>query len=110
MARPACYNVLGADGGIAMSKLKAKTLENDPRMDGETKLLIWGVFLRAARIACMLAILLVLLAACRDAEREELQSVSLVVTIGIVVDGSGADPITDGLVAIQGKQDGISVD
>ena len=53
---------------------------------------------------CILATLLALLAACRVAEREELQSVSLVVTNGIVVDGAGADPITDGLVAIQGNR------
>ena len=32
--------------------------------------------------------------------REELQSVSLVITNGTIVDGTGADPITDGLVAI----------
>lgn len=37
-------------------------------------------------------------------KREELQSVSLVITNGIVVDGTGADPITDGLVAIQGNR------
>jgi imidazolonepropionase-like amidohydrolase len=51
-----------------------------------------------------LATLLVLLAACGAAEREELQSVSIVVTNGIVIDGTGADPITDGLVAIQGNR------
>ncbi len=35
---------------------------------------------------------------------EELQSVSLVITNGIVIDGSGADPIAEGLVAIQGNR------
>jgi enamidase len=44
------------------------------------------------------------LAACGAAEREELQSVSTIVTNGIVIDGTGADPITDGLVAIQGNR------
>jgi imidazolonepropionase-like amidohydrolase len=48
--------------------------------------------------------LLALLVACRSAEREELQSVSLVVTNGIVIDGTGADPIIDGLVAIRGNR------
>jgi hypothetical protein len=37
-------------------------------------------------------------------KREELQSASLVITNGMVVDGTGADPITDGLVAIQGNR------
>jgi imidazolonepropionase-like amidohydrolase len=46
----------------------------------------------------------VLLVACKEEVREELQSVSLVVTNGIVVDGTGADPITDGLVAIEGNR------
>lgn len=61
---------------------------------------------RKASIVCLtaLATLLALLVACRVAVREKLQSVSLVVTNGIVVDGSGADPITDGLVAIQGNR------
>ena len=36
--------------------------------------------------------------------REDLQSVTLVVTNGTVVDGTGADPITNGLVAIQGNR------
>ena len=53
---------------------------------------------------CMLATLFALLVACRPAAREELQSVSLVVTNGVVVDGTGADPITDGLVAIHGNR------
>jgi imidazolonepropionase-like amidohydrolase len=52
----------------------------------------------------MLATLLALLVACRAANREDLQSVSLVVTNGIVVDGTGANPITDGLVAVQGNR------
>ncbi len=37
-------------------------------------------------------------------KREEFQSVSLIITNGIVVDGTGADPIVDGLVAIQGNR------
>ena len=45
----------------------------------------------------MLATLLALLVACRPVVREELQSVSLVVTNGVVVDGTGADTIADGL-------------
>jgi hypothetical protein len=53
---------------------------------------------------CMLAILFALLVACRATEREDLQSVSLVVTNGIVVDGTGSDPITNGLVAIRGNR------
>ena len=36
--------------------------------------------------------------------REELQSVSLVVTNGIVVDGTGTSPIADGLVAIHSNR------
>ena len=52
----------------------------------------------------MLATLLALLVACRPVVREELQSVSSVVIHGIVVDGTGADPITDGFVAIQGNR------
>ena len=36
--------------------------------------------------------------------REEHQSVTLVVTNGIVIDGTGANPITDGFVAIQGNR------
>ena len=52
----------------------------------------------------MLATLLALLVACRPVVREELQSVSLVVTNGIVVDGTGTGPIADGLVAIQGNR------
>jgi imidazolonepropionase-like amidohydrolase len=55
------------------------------------------------RLVSNLAILLTLLVACR-AEREELQSTSLIVTNGIVVDGTGADPIADGLVAIEGNR------
>lgn len=38
-----------------------------------------------------------------SAERQELQSVSLIVTNGLLVDGTGADPITDGFVAVQGN-------
>ena len=53
---------------------------------------------------CMLATLLALLAACRPVALEEHQSTSLVVTNGIVIDGSGAGPITDGLVAVQGNR------
>ena len=52
----------------------------------------------------MLATLLALLVACRAADREDLQSVSLVVTNGIIVDGTGANPITDGLIAIRGNR------
>ena len=52
----------------------------------------------------MLATMLVLLVACRTAESNALQLATLVVTNGIVVDGTGADPITDGLVAIQGNR------
>jgi imidazolonepropionase-like amidohydrolase len=52
---------------------------------------------------CMLAALLALLVACR-AEAEELQSASLVVTNGIVIDGTGSDPITDGLIAVRGNR------
>lgn len=36
-------------------------------------------------------------------QREELPSVSLVVTNGTVIDGTGAAPVTDGLVAIDGN-------
>jgi imidazolonepropionase-like amidohydrolase len=57
-----------------------------------------------AGLVFYLAALLVLLAACGAAEREELQSVSLVATNGIVIDGTGANPITDGLVAIHGNR------
>lgn len=53
---------------------------------------------------CILATLLALFVACRPVVREELQSVSLVVTNGIVVDGTGTGPIADGLVAIQGNR------
>jgi enamidase len=53
---------------------------------------------------CMLATLLALLVACRAAKREELQSVSLIITNGIVIDGTWADPITNGLVAIRGNR------
>ena len=50
-------------------------------------------------------LLLVLLGATVSCQqREALQSVSLVVTNGIVIDGSGGDPISDGLVAIQGNR------
>ena len=52
----------------------------------------------------MLATLLALLVAYKVAVREELQSVSLVVTNGIVVDGTGTGPIADGLVAILGNR------
>jgi imidazolonepropionase-like amidohydrolase len=52
----------------------------------------------------MLATLLALLVACRAADREDLQSVSLVVTNGIIVDGTGANPFTDGLIAIRGNR------
>jgi imidazolonepropionase-like amidohydrolase len=52
----------------------------------------------------MLAALFSLLVACRGAKREDLQSVSFVVTNGTIVDGTGADPIPDGLVAIQGNR------
>jgi imidazolonepropionase-like amidohydrolase len=47
--------------------------------------------------------LLVLLVACTTVTREELQSISFVITNGVVVDGTGTDPIPDGLVAIQGN-------
>ena len=47
---------------------------------------------------------LLVLVACRSLADEEYQSVSLVVTKGIVVDGAGDDPVPDGLVAIQGKR------
>lgn len=53
---------------------------------------------------CLFVTLFTLLVGCRAEEREELQSVSLVVTNGIVVDGTGADPITNGLVAIRGNR------
>ena len=52
----------------------------------------------------MLAIMLVLLVACKAIVAEELQSVTLVVVNGIVIKGTGADPITDGLVAIHGNR------
>lgn len=52
----------------------------------------------------MLATLLALLVACKVAVREELYPVSLVVTNGIVVDGTGTGPIADGLVAILGNR------
>ena len=44
------------------------------------------------------------LSACSVVEREELQSVSLVVTNGLIIDGTGGDPIGDGLIAIQGNR------
>jgi imidazolonepropionase-like amidohydrolase len=52
----------------------------------------------------MLVTLLALLVTCSPAAREEPQSVSLVVINGIVVDGTGANPIPDGLVAIEGNR------
>lgn len=52
----------------------------------------------------MLIPLLITLVACRTAEREDLTSASLIVTNGRVVDGTGADPIPAGLVAIQGNR------
>ena len=47
--------------------------------------------------------MLVLLVACRTTESDVLQFATLVVTNGFVIDGTGADPITNGLVAIQGN-------
>jgi predicted amidohydrolase YtcJ len=52
---------------------------------------------------CIFVTLLVLLVACTTVTREELQSISFVITNGVVVDGTGTDPIPDGLVAIQGN-------
>lgn len=52
----------------------------------------------------MLIPLLTLLVTCRAVESEELESASLVVTNGIIVDGTGAAPIPDGLVALQGNR------
>jgi N-acyl-D-aspartate/D-glutamate deacylase len=46
----------------------------------------------------------VLLVACAAAGGEQLQSVSLVVTNGMLIDGTGTEPITDDLVAIQGNR------
>jgi enamidase len=48
--------------------------------------------------------LLVLLLACRAVGPNELQSVTLVVINGTLIDGTGADPIPGGLVAIQGNR------
>jgi imidazolonepropionase-like amidohydrolase len=53
---------------------------------------------------CLLVLpLLASLIACGTA-REELSSVSLVITNGTVIDGTGAPPISNGLVAIQGDR------
>ncbi len=52
----------------------------------------------------MLIPLLILLVTCREAGSEELESASLIITNGIIVDGTGADSIPDGLVAIQGNR------
>ena len=49
----------------------------------------------------MLVTLLVLLVACRAEARREHESGSIVVTNGTVIDDTGADPIPDGLVAIE---------
>ncbi len=47
---------------------------------------------------------LAFLIACRSDARQEIESVSLVVTNGAVVEGTGADPIIGGLVAIEGNR------
>lgn len=57
--------------------------------------------IRSSIHACILAALLALLVASRGPQVEELQSVSLVVTNGTLIDGKGSDPIADGLVAVQ---------
>lgn len=57
--------------------------------------------IRSSINACILAALLALLVACRGPQVEELQSVSLVVTNGTLIDGTGSDPVADGLVAVQ---------
>lgn len=46
-------------------------------------------------------ILIALLSACSATKREKLPEVSLIVTNGIIIDGTGADLIRDGLIAIQ---------
>lgn len=52
----------------------------------------------------MLIPLLFLLVTCRRTKSEELASASLVITNGSIVDGTGTDPILDGLVALQGNR------
>lgn len=52
----------------------------------------------------MSASLLALSVACGPSSQEELQSISLVVANGIVLDGNGGEPIADGLVAIRGTR------
>lgn len=50
-----------------------------------------------------LSLLFSLLLSCNIVERQELRGATLVVTNGTVIDGTGADPIPDGLVALQGN-------
>jgi enamidase len=50
------------------------------------------------------ATLLLLFVACIPLAREELQEVTLVVTNGIVIDGTGGEPIPEGLVAIDSNR------
>ena len=64
----------------------------------------WLDMIRISLRYCLLATLLALLIACRATAHEELQSVSLVVTNGTVIDGTGVEPIADGFVAIQGDR------
>lgn len=52
----------------------------------------------------ILALALPLLVACSAVEDRGLQSASLIVTNGVVVDGTGAEPIADGLVAVKGDR------
>lgn len=51
-----------------------------------------------------LVILIPLLVGCQGIGRQELTGATMVITNGIVIDGTGADPIPDGLVALQGNR------
>jgi imidazolonepropionase-like amidohydrolase len=53
---------------------------------------------------CLLVTLAVLLAACGVVPGQELRSATLVVTNGMLIDGTGADTIAHGLVAVRGNR------
>jgi len=93
--------------GSGFAEIDETKSENTTDLKSVSAEYSWGVFNGGmggfVGLIFNLAILLALLVACRT-EREELQSVSLVVTNGSVVDGTGTDPIADGLVAIQGNR------
>jgi imidazolonepropionase-like amidohydrolase len=51
-----------------------------------------------------LVIMLALLVACSPVRHEEPQSITLVVANGILIDGTGAEPVRDGIVAMDGNR------